>query len=173
MVLLEAVTLPTAEGTELPAEHALADVTVVAARSVEALLAAVVDAGDPERGGIERQHGEGEARPDRVGAETRLVGAFPNLIVVVVEGDDLVAEPRVRVLVDEHGVAEQREVLLGLSAALDHPLELVRDVVDAERRVEAGRLEGPVRVVAAAGDLTDERKAVLADRHRELVHRGG
>ncbi len=55
VVLVEEVPPPRAESAELAAEHGLADVAVVVALAVEALLAAVIDARDAQRGGVERQ----------------------------------------------------------------------------------------------------------------------
>jgi hypothetical protein len=46
-VLVEAVPAGAPEGTERAAEHGLSDVPVIASPTVEALFAAVVDAGNP------------------------------------------------------------------------------------------------------------------------------
>src|SRR5262249_24730171 len=171
--LVETMPLPTAKRAKLAAEHRLPDVPIASALAVEALLAAVVDARNAERGRVERERVQRQRRPLTIGAEPRLLVALPHLVVVVVERHHLVLEPDVRVLLDEERVAEQIEVGGGLPVALDQILELVRDVVDAERGIDAGDFQRPIRAVTAAGDLADQVEAVLAETLGELVdHRG-
>jgi hypothetical protein len=89
--------------------------------------------------------------------------------VIVDHRDDLVAEPDVRIFAQQQGIAEQIEVVGRIAIALDDVFELVRDVVDAERRIETGLFQRLISAEAPAGDLTDQVEILLADRLRELM----
>src|SRR5439155_16619473 len=131
VVFIEEVFAAAGEGAELAAEHRLAGVPVGAvpgAVPVKGLFRSVVEARDAERHHVESKSAEYPLRLFLVGAETGLVSAFADLVVVVEQGDDLVAEPGVRALPDQFGVAEQGEILGGITVALGQEFEFVRYV---------------------------------------------
>ena len=80
------------------------------------------------------------ARPSGDGGQPGLRAALAHLVVVVVAGHHGVAQPGVRVLADQRGVAEQVEVVGGSPRPLpgaDHP---ALHVGHAQRRVQPGDL---------------------------------
>ena len=78
-----------------------------------------------------------------------------------------------RVFRDQQRVPEQSEIFTRVALAFDHILDLVGDVVDAKRGVEAGGFQRVERVAATAGDFADQREILFADGLRELVNTRG
>jgi len=95
VVLVEEVALAALQGAEFAAEHAFAQEAVIVARPIEALLGAVVEAGDAHGGEVEAQYGLEVfvAVVDFIAAEAPLVVALAHLVVVIEQGDNVLAEP--------------------------------------------------------------------------------
>ncbi len=89
--------------------------------------------------------------------------------MIVDHGHDLVAEPDVRILLDLQRVAEEVEVVAGVSIALDQVLELVLHVIDAESGVQPRGLHGVEGSDPATGHFAHEQEFLLAEALRELV----
>jgi hypothetical protein len=104
-----------------------------------------------------------------IGAETGLVVAFADLVVIVDHGQDFVAEPCVGLLPDLERIAEKIEVIRGIAIPLDQILELVLDVIDAQRGVKSGGLDRVKGPHPAARDLADQKKMLFANAHPELM----
>src|SRR5205807_8945687 len=156
VVFIEEVLAAAGEGAELAAKHRLANVPVgpvAGAMSVEELLRPVIDARYAERHRIERQGGHYPFGLVLVSTKPGLVRSFADLVVIVEQGDHLVAEPGVGALSDEFGIAEQAEIVAGIAIAFRQELELVGYVVDAQRRIQAGDAERVEGEVPSAGDL--------------------
>src|SRR5262249_45371758 len=83
LVLTEEMPPLGAECAERAAKHALAQVAVTVAAAVERLLAAVIDARDAERRGIERERAQHQRGRHAIRRKPRLVLALSHLVVVV------------------------------------------------------------------------------------------
>src|SRR6476620_11650323 len=87
-----------ATSAESAATHVLAKNQVAGARApaaVEALFAAVVNAGDARGGQLHGHHVESQVTIALIAAEPAFSGPFSDLIVIVDDGHDLVAIPPV------------------------------------------------------------------------------
>src|SRR5438876_9291725 len=98
-----------------------------------------------------------------VAAEPALATALADLVVVVDQGDDLVAVPAVPGRLTQGPVAEQREVIRRVAVARDHTLQLARDVVDPQSRVQASLLHDFPGMLAAARHFPDQEESLLAN----------
>src|SRR5262249_52845212 len=159
-VLVKEMAALRAEASEPAAKHALTQDQirrVGAAAAVEALLRAIVDAGNAHRGQLGRHDVEGKVSEVSIAAEALPAAPLANLIVVVHERDDLIAVPAMAGLVEDP-VAEQREVVRGVALAGDHPLQLAGDIVDAQGRVQAGLLHDFPGILAAARYFSDQEE---------------
>jgi hypothetical protein len=62
------------------------------------LLSAVIDAGDTERRGVQRQDIEQQLFPKVIGTEAGFARSFAHLVVIVEQRDNFVPEPDMRLL---------------------------------------------------------------------------
>ena len=171
VVFVEEMPTRALQRTEGAAEHAFAQVAVVVAGAVEGLLGTVVNAGDAHGTEVQTQHclEVSIAIVDPVATEAPLVVALAHLVVIVEQGDDVLAEPHVRGLVHQRRIAEQVEEVNRLAPALGQIVHAVGDVVDAQRRVEPGQFQRVVGVVTSAGDLADQEEVFLAQALGEFL----
>src|SRR5262245_36165502 len=154
-VLVEEVAALGAQTTKPAAEHVLPEdeVRAVGAPSaVEALLGAVIEAGDPHGGQLHGHHVERQVAEPNVAAEARLRATLADLIVVVHQGNHLVAIPAVPGRRIQNPVAEYGEIIHWVGVSRDHAFELARDVLDSQGGIQAGPLYYPPGVVAARSE---------------------
>src|SRR4029077_939603 len=65
-------------------------------------------------------------------------------------------------------VAEHGEVIRGVAVARDHPLQLARDIVDPQCRVQAGLFHDIPSMLPASRYFPDQEEPLLSDTLSEL-----
>src|ERR1043166_7097257 len=172
MIFVEEVDVFAFVGTEFTTEHCLPDIAVSALSSsmaVEALFRAIVDTRNAKGEHIQGQRIQYQLGSTGVRTESCLVSAFADLVVIVKKCDHLVAEPRMAVFAYEQRITEQLEVVIRIAISLGEKFHLVRNLIDAQRGIEAGDLQGIERLGTSASDLAYEKEVVLADALSELM----
>ena len=139
--------------------------------AVEALFAAVVDAGDARRGQLRRHHVEGQVA---IAARRRRTAIWPSTCGTWSWSSTSVTTwSRYHRCLRPSGsssmpVAEDGEVVDRVRLAGHHPLQLSGDVFDPQGRVQAGPLDHLPGEVARAGHFADQEEPLLPDALREL-----
>ena len=70
----------------------------------------------------------------------------------------------------QYPILEQREVIRGIAQSADHPLKLARNVINSERRVQAGLLDHFPSFLATATNFPREQEPLLADALSKLAN---
>src|SRR5215510_4900022 len=97
-VFVKEVSVARAKRPKHATKHGFADVAVIVPGAIEALLSAVIDTGNTERHGVERQGVEKQFFPSIVSTEAGLVRSFAHLVVIVELRNNFVLEPDMRLL---------------------------------------------------------------------------
>src|SRR5208337_1399256 len=174
VLLVEKVAALRTLATKTAPEHVLAEHQIGAARpaaAVELLLGSIIDAWNTHGRQLNGNHIEGQRAVIGISAKARLASALPDLIVVIDQRDHAVPIPPVEDLIIEDPVTKQREVILRLAVAGDHPLQFTGNVFDPQGRVQSALLHHLPGHDPAAADFAHEKEPLLADALRELTDR--
>src|SRR5262252_8484634 len=133
-----------ASSTEAASEHAFPENQVRAtwtASAVEFLLGTVIDAGNAHRRQLGRYYVKRQIAILRISAEAHLACTLSHLVVVIHQRHNLISVPAMLPRVVQNPILKYREVVLRISKAADHALQLARDVVNSKCRVQTSLLD--------------------------------
>ena len=129
-VFVEEVSVARAKCPKHATEQRFTDVAVIIPGAIEALLSAVIDTGNTEGRGVQRQGVEEQFFSSIVGTEASFVRSFAHLVVIVEQCDNFVPEPDMRLLLHQQRIAEQAKIVTGIAVSLYEVFELIGDIVN-------------------------------------------
>src|SRR5271165_30312 len=102
-----------------------------------------------------------------------LLTSLVDMVVVVHGSHDLVAEPDMRVFLDQQRIAEQIEIIGRIDFPFDQSGHGVALIGDTEGSIEAGDFQAIERELTSAGDLGNNVKIVFPDGFRKFMNYAG